>query len=290
MSNVTEKNKAHWDEHAANYDARFQKTMDQLVSLLRDPSILSFINVPWIPDTDTETDTDTDSPQSHTLKLLDYACGTGLITRAFLPYITRAIGIDLSGSMVTQYNLHAHNQGLSQEEMVAVEGNLLMQPRDARLAGEGKEDLFEFDVAVVGLGFHHFSDARLAATRLAERLKKGGALVVLDFESHEPVHGGDGHGHGHGHSHGHAHDEALVKGEELQLGEATKQVKETITHHGFAEEEMRSIFEEAGVGGGFGYRVLGKGIVFHGVHGDGKAEGERKEMKRGVFIARGTKV
>ncbi|PQE05894.1 methyltransferase domain-containing protein [Rutstroemia sp. NJR-2017a BVV2] len=274
-------------EHAANYDARFQKTIDQLTSLLRAPSILSFINIPWLPESDSDTDTDT-SPQ-HTLKLLDYACGTGLITRAFLPYVSRAIGVDLSPEMVAVYNAHAHNQGLGREEMCGVVGNLL-EGGEGRLEGdeEGNGEFFDFDVAVVGLGFHHFADARLAAKRLGERLKKGGVLVVVDFESHEPVHGG-GHGHSHGHSHGHGHEHSKEK-EEEQEADVSKQVKETITHHGFSEEEIRSIFEDAGVGAEFGYRVLGKGIVFHGTHGDGKGEGERKEMRRGVFIARGTKV
>ncbi|PQE04876.1 methyltransferase domain-containing protein [Rutstroemia sp. NJR-2017a BBW] len=244
--------------------------MDQLTSLLRAPEILSFINIPWLPDSDSDSST----PPQQELKLLDYACGTGLITRTFLPYVSRAVGVDLSQEMVAVYNAHAHNQGLGREEMWGVQGNLLEGGEGRLDADEGEEgDLYGFDVAVVGLGFHHFADARLAAKRLGERLKKGAVLVVVDFERH------DGHGHGHGHGE-----------EKEQEADMHKQVKETVTHHGFSEEEIRSIFEDAGVGGEFGYRVLGKGIVFHGVHGDGKEEEERKEMRRGVFIARGTKV
>lgn len=45
-------------------------------------------------------------------------------------------------------------------------------------------DFFGFDLAVVGLGFHHFDDPNLAARRLAARLKPGGVLVILDFLPH----------------------------------------------------------------------------------------------------------
>ncbi|KAK6599479.1 2-heptaprenyl-naphthoquinone [Botrytis cinerea] len=209
--------------------------------------------------------------EKHTIKLLDYACGTGLITRALLPTITRAIGIDLSSSMVSQYNARASNQGLSPSEMFAHQGNLLSSEPAPELE---IEELYQFDIAVVGLGFHHFSNPSLAARKIGERLKKGGILAVVDFESHD----GYGNPHGHGHGHGHEHHE--------QLNEQAEQARETVTHHGFSEEEIKKIFVDAGVGADFGYMVLGKGIVFHGTG----VEGGRKDMKRAVFMARGVKL
>ncbi|RAL65902.1 hypothetical protein DID88_005564 [Monilinia fructigena] len=73
--------------------------------------------------------------------------------------------------MVDQYNARASNQGLSPSEMIAYQGNLLSSTSDPELE---KEDLYEFDIAVVGLGFHHFDNPALAARKLGERLKKGG--------------------------------------------------------------------------------------------------------------------
>ncbi|KAB8295098.1 hypothetical protein EYC80_007036 [Monilinia laxa] len=262
---VTEKNRAHWDSHASTYDTRFQKTMEQLISIIQEDRTLSFIGANWI--------TDSSTPE-HTVKLLDYACGTGLITRALLPTITRSIGIDLSSSMVDQYNARASNQGLSPNEMIAYQGNLLSSTSDPKLE---KEDLYEFDIAVVGLGFHHFDNSALAARKLGERLKKGGILAVVDFESHDGY--GNPHGHGHGHSHENGHNEP-------ELNEHAEKARETVTHHGFSEEEIKKIFTDAGVGTEFGYMVLGKGIVFHGT---GK-EGQRNDMKRAVFMARGVKL
>jgi SAM-dependent methyltransferase len=85
--------------------------------------------------------------------------------------------------MVNEYNASVSNQGIPKEEMQAYEGNLIdaTNPDPEELRGE----LFhEFDIAVVGLGFHHFDDPALAAKRLVGRLKKGGVLMIVDFLPH----------------------------------------------------------------------------------------------------------
>lgn len=50
---------------------------------------------------------------------------------------------------------------------------------------------------------------------------------------------------------------------------------------GFSEEEVKTMFEEAGVGGDFKYLHIGKGSI---TFGDGK-----EKVERSVFFARGTK-
>ncbi|KAJ8067268.1 hypothetical protein OCU04_004629 [Sclerotinia nivalis] len=271
---VTEKNRAHWDIQASTYDTHFQKTIDQLISIIQEPRVLSFIGAPW------QTDS---APPTQTLKLLDYACGTGLITRALLPFISRSIGIDLSSSMVEQYNLRASNQGLDPSEMFAYQGNLLSSDP---APGLEREDLYDFDIAVVGLGFHHFENPALAAMKVGERLKKGGILAVVDFESHDGYGNPHSHSHSHSHSHDHHHSHENSTPPQEQLNPETQKAQETVTHHGFSQEEIQKIFEDAGVGMDFGYMVLGKGIVFHGTG----VEGQKKDMKRAVFMARGVKL
>jgi SAM-dependent methyltransferase len=162
--------------------------------------------------------------------------------------------------MVNEYNKSAENQGIPQSEMHATLGNLLdpATPNPPSLSGP---EFHDFDIAAVGLGFHHFDDPNLAAKRLAERLKKGGALMIVDFMPHEHF-----HGHDEGHGHGHAHPAA-----------------KTVMHMGFSEEEIRKVFEGAGVGGGFEYVVVGKGVVF-----EDKEKG--LGMDRSVFMARGSKL
>lgn len=113
--------------------------------------------------------------------------------QALAAYVTQCVGIDLSEGMVEVYNTSAQNQGIPESEMHAVVGNLIdaKSPPPAHLAGP---EFHDFDIAVVGLGFHHFDDPALAAKRLAERLKPGGVLMIVDFLPHEHF-GGQSHGH-----------------------------------------------------------------------------------------------
>lgn len=67
--------------------------------------------------------------------------------------------------------------------MHAYQGNLCV-PEDPNPSAFTSPEFYNFDIAAVGLGFHHFDDPELAAKRLAERLRPGGVLVILDFLPH----------------------------------------------------------------------------------------------------------
>lgn len=130
--------------------------------------------------------------------------------------------------MVREYNARAVNQGLLPSEMFAYAGDLLDpsgQPSET-ICGP---DLFNFDLAVVGLGLHHFDDPQLAVNRLLERLKDGtGVLLIVDFLPHEHV-PGEGH--------------------------------DTVARNGFEEKEMLALMERAGCRG-IAYVILGKGVTW----------------------------
>lgn len=138
--------------------------------------------------------------------------------------------------------------------MHAVQGNLLAADDSALAALADKDKFFGFDIAAVGLGFHHFDDPGLAARRLVERLRPGGVLMIIDFLPHGPA------------VHDHAHPS-----------------QHTVSHHGFSEERIKEVFEAAGAGEGFGVDVIG-GVIFKVSHG-----GSEESRKRQVFIARGAK-
>lgn len=104
--------------------------------------------------------------------------------QALAPYVTQCVGIDLTEGMVKEYNTSARNQGIPESEMVAYQGNLI-SPDDPSPPSLSGPEFFNFDIAVVGLGFHHFDNPGLAAKGLAERLKKGGVLMIVDFLPHE---------------------------------------------------------------------------------------------------------
>lgn len=114
--------------------------------------------------------------------------------------------------MVSWYNNRFSTEAPSSQTFSAhaVVGNLLEE-------GEASSHLqapefFNFDLAVVGAGFHHFTDVQRAADLLTERLKPGGVLMILDFLSFE-----------------------------------SKEKVEYIAHHGFSEERVRELFGKAGL-------------------------------------------
>lgn len=134
--------------------------------------------------------------------------------------------------------------------MFAVVGNLAV-PDDPRPAALSGPEFYDFDLAAVGGGFHHFDDPAFAAQRLVERLRPGGVLFIWDFLTHDHF---DDHA-----SHG-------------------------VAHHGFSREQVRDIFESAGAGENFALDDLGSGVVFPHGHGHGG-----QPLKRRAFVARGEK-
>jgi SAM-dependent methyltransferase len=123
-------------------------------------------------------------------RVLDFACGTGLVSQNLAPYTKQIVGIDISPDMVQVFNTKVYNQGISPDEMQSHVGDLL---------GDKELDLGKFDAAVSSLGYHHIHDIDLATSRLAHCLDPGGRLYVVDIE------------HGSGSVHGSMTDEEALK-------------------------------------------------------------------------------
>ena len=120
------------------------------------------------------------------VSLLDYACGTGMLSRALGPYVNSIQGIDLSANMVAKYkDLAASSSVASIKNAVARVGDLITEDEPpAELSGS---DLQGFSVAAVTVGLHHFANPGLAIQRLASRLRPDGVLMIIDFVEEEAV-------------------------------------------------------------------------------------------------------
>lgn len=186
--------------------------------------------------------------------------------------------------MVERYNAAAHDSGLPPQQANAVVGNICVQDGipEALLAPE----YFDFDIAAIGLGLHHFESPPLALRRLAERLRvESGVLLIVDFlpleegargthQGHGPQshqnhpHQNEGHRapahHHHGHSHHSGHDHQAHA--------------HAIPTTGFSIQDMQKLYEDAGVGADFEFDVLRESAVM------GDHEGARQ---RQLFIAKG---
>ncbi|KAF2830108.1 S-adenosyl-L-methionine-dependent methyltransferase [Ophiobolus disseminans] len=262
-------NRKYFDAIADSYDNKpwFAKVNAQVSEALR--SKLEWVGIPFA-----NTGASGDAVE---VRLLDYACGTGLMTRTFGPYVTVTRGIDVSQGMVSTFNKRMEDAGLSSETVYAVNGDLFdkSNPSPPEFSGQEWQN---FDLATVGFGFHHFEDVVHAASQLKERLRPGGVLVINDFleggdmqadENGKPIegskgnhaihkhnhnhghahHGDDGkhaHSHSHDHSHHHHHDKEAKHDTDETSAEFKQKMNDSIVVPHFTIEGVKKFFTEAG--------------------------------------------
>ncbi|CEL54548.1 putative methyltransferase C1347,09 OS=Schizosaccharomyces pombe (strain 972 / ATCC 24843) GN=SPBC1347.09 PE=3 SV=1 [Rhizoctonia solani AG-1 IB] len=125
--------------------------------------------------------------------VMDYACGTGLLSQGLAPYTKTLIGVDISPKSVDYYNERVANQGIPPEEMRAICTELVER-------GTSDADPFdgiEFDVIVCTQAYHHFEDINGVTRSLVSYLKpQTGVLVVIDMirsPESEKLHKDHGH-------------------------------------------------------------------------------------------------
>jgi SAM-dependent methyltransferase len=195
-------------------------------------------------------------------------------SQALQPHISTALGIDISPSMVSRYNTLFPSTSAH-----ALEADLLSSP--PRLPSSPIPS--DFDIAAVGLGFHHFHSPADALVALSARVRRGGTVVIVDFAPFPAVgHGHHGHAHQAHSEHGQAKDETNDEKREEDTSNAfPAQTTQTIKTHGFNEEDMANLFGSAGLELA-GYRSLPQEIeMFVGP--------EQRRVTRTVFVAVGIK-
>ena len=114
------------------------------------------------------------------ISLLDYACGTGVVSRALGPYVASIQGLDLSTKMVERYQELASSSTVSTVKSAIVRQGDIVAEAEPLVEISGP-DLHNFSLVVVCAGFHHFENFQRSIDRLAQRLKPGGTLLIVDF-------------------------------------------------------------------------------------------------------------
>jgi SAM-dependent methyltransferase len=147
--------------------------------------------------------------------------------------VTSIRGIDVSDGMVEKYNEAARKQGLSEQQMLAVRGDLLGP--EAEIPKALKEaDFYDFDVIVMSMALHHVEDPKLMTAKLVERLKDGGSLLIIDWDRSSKA------------PEAHSHDNEKNGPDEVGYQQDLQGAQQTMKRSGFDEEEMKKIFECAG--------------------------------------------
>ncbi|KAL8667383.1 MAG: hypothetical protein Q9202_000599 [Teloschistes flavicans] len=250
MTDFASKNRQVWHNAAKTYDSKpWQKRLiNQITEDIQ--AHAQWLNLSPLAPNDGST----------SVRLLDYACGPGTISIALQPFITSSQGIDIAPGMVEEYNSRISLMNPA-PDFHAIMGDLC--GTEGVSEDLKAKNLFNFDIAAIGLGFHHFEHLQLSIDRLVERLKSGGVLFIVDLLARQ----GDVAIGEHKVDHGHGDDFA-------------KEAARTVPHkHGFTRDGMEAMFDAAGLQE-FDFVVLERPAVM------GEGEGA---FSKTIFIAKGRK-
>ena len=186
--------------------------------------------------------------------------------KALNNHITHATGLDISSQMLEQYSTLLSSSHPSLHLTTAL-ANFCSETPDAAISGP---EFYDFDVAGVALGFHHFNNPSLCISNLFSRLTNGGVCFIVDWLPKDIA---PSEHIGSQHAHPNSSDSKETDTEEW------KKMQKTIKTNGFSEEDMRNFFEGAGFVE-FGFVVLEESFVLQ-MNG--------KEVKKTGFIAKGRK-
>lgn len=172
--------------------------------------------------------------------------------QALLPFVTQAVGLDISTGMVSEYNKWAQSTGFGSDKVWAYEYDMLAGEEPKPLP---QHKLSDFDIVVVSMALHHVSDPAKLMQRLGKCLRPGGTCVILDRIP-----------------------DSTASDNDAALSASQAEMLKTINKHGFSEAEMRRLYQDAGLGREFAYVVIPNPF---------KAQVFGQELSITGFIARG---
>ena len=109
-------------------------------------------------------------------RLLDVACGPGLVVCAFAPHVRAATGIDMTPAMLERARKLAADKGLA--NVAWQHGDVYLLPYDDA----------SFTIVTTRFSFHHFLDPVAVLREMARVCAPGGRIVVVDdYASDNPA-------------------------------------------------------------------------------------------------------
>src|SRR6266851_9006 len=109
-------------------------------------------------------------------RLLDVACGPGLVVCAFAPHVREGIGIDMTPAMLERARQLAEDKGLS--NVGWRQGDVYSLPYDDA----------SFTIVTTRFSCHHFLDPAAVLREMVQVCAPGGRVVVVDdYASEDPA-------------------------------------------------------------------------------------------------------
>ena len=139
-----------------------------------------------LPDVDTYLDKFTNSIFRPGMKILDFACGTGMVTELLVPYLTNKsgddvkseiVGIDIGTTFLKYFNQRASKLSNDKVSMKSYEYDVL----DSNIQPELTKFNNYFDCIFSTISYHHIHNYQQVTKKLAEYLRPGGWMFIIDF-------------------------------------------------------------------------------------------------------------
>jgi ubiquinone/menaquinone biosynthesis C-methylase UbiE len=112
-------------------------------------------------------------------RVLDVACGPGLVTLALAPFVAHVTGIDLTPAMLDKARELQAERGLSNLSWKLGRANALPFPDGS------------FDAVVTRFSFHHLTEPPTALAEMVRTCRPGGRVVVADVYAVTPEQGAE---------------------------------------------------------------------------------------------------
>ncbi|RCK64301.1 hypothetical protein Cantr_00091 [Candida viswanathii] len=110
-------------------------------------------------------------------KVLDFACGTGMVTEYFAPYVKggELVGMDISSVWLERFNERAKK--FDDPVMKSYVYDVLDETKQEEL----KQFEGQFDAVICTIAYHHIHNYEQVTKKLATFLRPGGWLFIVDF-------------------------------------------------------------------------------------------------------------
>ena len=108
-------------------------------------------------------------PLAATMRVLEYGCGTGMISRALSPHVARITAVDTSPQMLEVLRQKAGEEKITNIETLV--HDLSSEPLPLK----------EFDLVMSSMTLHHIPDTEALLRGFFTILKPGGYLAVADL-------------------------------------------------------------------------------------------------------------
>jgi len=106
----------------------------------------------------------------HHLSILDFGCGTGLLSEHFIPFAHKLTGIDTSKKMLEIFDIKFKEHA-----------NVKSQKVDLEIENINEK----YDLILSSMAFHHLNTADRVLQKLSSSLKPDGKIAIVDLDKED---------------------------------------------------------------------------------------------------------